>query len=221
MIEPDPQQSFFDHTRVVKNIQSLIKRLEKIIEHKEESNFSDIDLEISGLMHQMSYFSILIQLFYPLETTYDRIRTNLTNPNDDKTVKAQVISIDLNCRKSFLVLNCFSLETLLRIIIEKHDIRSDSRNGIVNDYLNVLDYFEIGRNEYENLLKIFHYTRNSLHSGTKIKKEWGPFSYKGKDFSAKIGKQVEHASWDYFTYFTHEMVEIFEKIYKSSKFNNQ
>jgi len=84
-----------------------------------------------------------------------------------------------------------------------------------------MDYFEIDHEEYEDLLKIFHYTRNTLQSGTHITKDAEPWMYKGKTFTFKIGqKKVEHTSWHYFTYFTSEIIEIFEKIYKSPKFNN-
>lgn len=221
MSDPDPLTEYFDDKAVVKNILSLNKKLRGIIEHKEESEFSDIDLEISGLMHQMTYFSTQFQLFYPLERTFEMMKQNPTNPNSDDVIKAQVIAIDFNIRKSFLVLAAFSFETLLNVIADKHSISLDQRDSITNNYLTVMDYFEIGHGEYEDLLKIFHYTRNSLHSGTKIKKAWGPLTYKGKTFSVEIGqKRVEHTTWDYFTYFTSEIVEIFEKIYKSQKFKN-
>lgn len=221
MTNSDPQEEFFDHMEVVRNILSLNQRLRKMIEHKEESGFSDIDLEISGLMHQMTYFSTLIQLLYPLERTFEMMKSNPTNPNDEETIKSQVIAIDFNTRKSFLVLAAFSLETLLYVIAEKHSIILNEQDAITQNYLKVMDFFEIEHDEYENLLKIFRYTRNSLHSGTKIKKSWGPFTYQGKIFSATVGQgYVEHTTWNYFTYFTHEIVGIFEKIYKSSKFVN-
>lgn len=221
MVEDNPENEYFDHMEVVKNIISLNQRLRKMIEHKEKIGFSDIDLEISGMMHQLTYFSTLIQLFYPLETTFKRMKMNPTNPNDDETIKSQVIAIDFNSRKSFLVLMAFSFETLLYAIAEKHGIELNHKDSIVTNYLKVIDYFEIDRDQYENLLKIFHYTRNSLHSGTKIKKAWGPFVYQGKEYSVTVGQgYVEHTTWNYFTYFAHEITGIFEKIYKSPKFNN-
>lgn len=220
MSNNDPQEEYFDHMEVTKNILSLNKKLRRIIEHKEESGFSDIDLEISGLMHQMTYFSILVQMFYPLETTFERMRLNPTNPNNDDTIKSQVLMIDFANRKSFLVLTAFSLETLLKVIAKKYSIYLDPRDSITKNYLKVMDYFEIEHEEYEDLLKIFHYTRNTLHSGTHITKNSGPLRYKGKTFTFEIGqKNVEHTSWNYFTYFTSEIIEIFEKIYKSPKFN--
>ena len=221
MSDSDPQEEYFDHMEVARNIISLNQKLRRIIEHKEETGFSDIDLEISALMHQMTYFSTLVQLFYPLETTFERMKLNPTNPNDDETIKAQVIAIDFNCRKSFLVLTAFSLETLLMAIAEKHSISLNPRDSITKNYLTVMDYFEIDHGEYEDLLKIFHYTRNTLHSGTKIKKSSPPLTYKGKTFTFEIGQKfMEYTTWNYFTYFTSEIIEIFEKIYKSTKFNN-
>lgn len=221
MSNSDPQAEYFDHVEVVKNIVLLNKKLRAIIEHKEESGFSDIDLEISSLMHQMTYFSTLVQLFYPLEKTYEMMKQNPTNPNDDNTIKSQVISIDFNNRKSFLVLTAFSFETLLKVIAKKYSISLDSRNSITENYLKVMDYFEIDHEEYEDLLKVFHYTRNTLHSGTHITKDSEPLRYKGKTFTFKIGqKNVEHTTWNYFTYFTSQIIEIFAKIYKSPKFNS-
>jgi len=221
MSRPDPETEYFDHVAVHTNILLLHKKLRLMIIDKEESKFSDIDLEISAMMHQMSYFSILIQMFYPLEKTYEGMRNNSTNTNTDDVIKAQVLSIDFNNRKSFLVLTAFSLETLLHKIADKYSISLNKRESITCNYLTLMDYFEIEHDEYENLLNIFHYTRNSLHSGTIIKKEWGPLQYKEKIFGVKIGQEyVEHTTWDHFIYFTNEILDIFKKIYASPKFNN-
>lgn len=220
MNDTKPKDEYFDHKELFKNILNLNKKLRRIIEHKTEAEFSDIDLEISGLMHQMTYFSTLVQLFYPLETTYNRMRLNPTNPNSDEVIEKQVESIDFNCRKSFLVLTAFSFETLLGVIAKKYAISFDDCHSMTLKYLKVIDYFEIEREEYEDLLKIFHYTRNTLHSGTHVTKDSEPLQYKGKTFIFEIGQRnVEHTTWNYFTYFTSEIIEIFEKIYKSSKFN--
>jgi len=212
---PDPQE-------ILENIVLIKEKLRKMIEYKEKLGFSDVDLEISSLMHQFTYFGTLVHSFYPLERTFEMIDQTNSNPNSEETTMVQVQAIDFCNRKSFVVLTSFSLETLLDVIAEKHKILFNSRDSIVNKYLKVMDFFDIELGEYENLLKIFHYTRNSLHSGTKIKKEWGPYTYKGKEFSVKFGqKHVEHTTWNYFTYFTSEIIGIFEKIYKSKKFKNQ
>src|SRR5579863_3173241 len=121
MSNSDPQAEYFDH-EVAKNISSLHKKLRAIIEHRVKSGFSDTDLEISSLMHQMTYFLILIQLFYPLEKIYEMLKRNPTNPNNDDVIKSQVSAIDFNNRKSFLVLTAFSFETLLKVIAKKHSI---------------------------------------------------------------------------------------------------
>ena len=211
---PDPQE-------ILENIVLIKEKLRKMIKHKEKLGFSDVDLEISSLMHQFTYFGNLIYSFYPLEKTFEMINQINSNPNSEETTMVQVQSIDLCNRKSFVVLTSFSLETLLGIMAEKHEVLLKSGDPIIDKYLKVMNFFDIEYGEYENLLKIFHYTRNSLHSGTKIKKEWGPYMYKGKEFSVKIGQKfVEHTTWNYFTYFTNEIIGIFEKIYQSPKFKN-
>lgn len=211
---PDPQE-------ILENIALIKEKLRRMIIHKEKLGFSDVDLEISSLMHQFTYFGTLIHLFYPLEKTFEMINQIKSNPNSEETTTVQVQAIDFCNRKSFVGLTLFSLETLLGVIAEKHEILFNSNDSITKKYLKVMDFFDIEHMEYENLLKIYHYTRNSLHSGTKIKKEWGPYTYKGKEFSVKIGqKYVEHTTWNYFTYFTSEIIGIFEKIYQSSKFKN-
>ena len=211
---PDPQE-------ILENIALIKEKLKKMIEHKEKLGFSDVDLEISSLMHQFTYFGTLIYLFYPLERTFEMINQINSNLNSEETTMVQVQAIDFCNRKSFVGLTLFSLETLLDVIAEKHKILFNSKDSITKKYLNVMDFFDIEHGEYKNLLNIFHYTRNSLHSGTKIKKEWGPLRYKGKEFSVKIGqKYVEHTTWNYFTYFTSEIIGIFEKIYQSPKFQN-
>lgn len=206
-----------DPKEILDNIVLIKAKLRGMIEHKQQTGFSDIDLEISSLMHQFTYFSTLVYSFYPLEKTFEMM--DQINPNNEKTTIVQVREFDFCNRKSFVVLTSFSLETLLNVIAERHSILFKPKDSITKKYLTVMDFFEIDHGEYENLLKIFHYTRNSLHSGTKIKQDWGPFSYKGKEFSVKIGQEyVEHTTWNYFTYFTSEIIGIFEKIYKSKNF---
>ena len=211
---PDPQE-------ILENIALIKEKLRSMIEHKEKLGFSDVDKEISSMMHQFTYFGIIIHKFYPLERTFEMINQFNSNPNSEEIAMVQVQAIDFCNRKSFVALTSFSLETLLEVIAEKHEIHFNSNDNITSKYLQVMDFFDIEHEEYENLLNIFHYTRNTLHSGTKIKKEWGPFRYKGKEFSVKIGqKYVEHTTWNYFTYFTSEIIGIFEKIYQSPKFQN-
>ncbi len=211
----------FDHVSVYKNLHQMSDKLNLLIKDNEKSGFSDIDLEISGMMHCMTYFSIIVQMFYPLETTFERMKQNPTNPNTDDTIKAQVENIDFINRKSFLVITAFNFETLLNVIAEKHSIIFNSQYRIIDNYLQVFDYFGIKHEKYENLLKIFHYTRNTLHSGTKIKRAWGPLDFEGEIFSVQLGqKPIKHTSWDYFTYFTDRMINIFKEIYESPKFDN-
>lgn len=211
----------FDHVSIYKNLHQMSDKLNLLIKDNEKSGFSDIDLEISGIMHSMTYFSIIVQMFYPLETTFERMKQNLTNPNTDDTIKSQVENIDLINRKSFLVITAFNFETLLNVIADKHGIIFNSQYRIIDNYLQVFDYFGIKHEKYENLLKIFHYTRNTLHSGTKIKRAWGPLDFEGETFSVQLGqKLIKHTSWDYFTYFTDRMINIFKEIYESPKFDN-
>ena len=211
----------FDHVSVYKNLHQMSDELNLLIKDNEKSGFSDIDLEISGMMHSMTYFSIIVQMFYPLETTFERMKQNPTNPNTDDEIKAQVENIDFINRKSFLVITAFNFETLLNVIADKHSIIFNSQYRIIDNYLQVLDCFEIKREKYENLLRIFHYTRNTLHSGTKIKRAWGPLNFEGEEFSVQLGqKLIKHTSWNYFTYFTSRMINIFKEIYESPKFDN-
>ncbi len=80
----------FDHVSVYKNLHQMSDELNLLIKDNEKSGFSDIDLEISGIMHSMTYFSIIVQMFYTLETTFERMKQNPTNPNTDDAIKAQV-----------------------------------------------------------------------------------------------------------------------------------
>jgi|APSaa5957512535_1039671.scaffolds.fasta_scaffold04523_6 hypothetical protein len=220
MNKSKPRDEYFNHEEVYKNILNLNRRLRKIIEHKKESEFSDIDLEISGLMHQMTYFSTLVQVLYPLERTYHLFRLSPKNPNPDNVIEKHVEAVDFNCRKSFLVLTAFSFETLLGVISKTYSISLDGCGSMDQKYLRIMDFFDIEREEYQNLIKIFYYTRNTLHSGTHVTRDSSPLTYKGKTFFFEIGQShVEHTTWNYFTYFAHEIVSIFEKIYKSQKFN--
>ena len=221
MDESGSQYSYVDHKEIIKNIINLTNKLGEIIKHKSKSGFSDIDLEISGLMHQMFSFSYIVQILYPLEKTYNNIKLNPTNPNNDETVKAQVETMDLTCRKSFLVLTAFTFETILELIIKKHSIPLDKYTSMNQKFMSVIDWFDIDQEEYRNLIKIFYYTRNTLHSGTRITRESDSIKYKGKIFTFKINQaNMEYTSWNYFTYFTLQIITIFEKIYKSPKFNN-
>ena len=217
MDDSDLIDKSLDHIQVIQNINLLTERLNQILVHK-QTDFLDIDSQISSLVYQMNYFSMLVNFFYPLKRTCEMLKTNPEFTNE-KIAENQTMIIDRINRKSFLALTLFDFETLLHVIAEKYHIPLNDH--IIKNYMKVIRYFKVKDDEYENLLKIVHYTRNSLHSDTRIKKEWC-IKYKGKEFSMKIGqKRVKHVSWDYFIYFIGNVIEIFEKIYKSSKFNDR
>ena len=207
---------------IIGHIDNLIKKLGYMMT-KHDVNCTVL-LEISALHYQMQFFRHTIDMWYPLEDTAKKFAINPHNQN----IKSEIIDnfvkqSDFCLRKAFLALTQFNLETLLNVIIEKYKIEMKDNGGTLFDkYRKAIEYFEIVDNNYESLLRIYHMLRNTLHSGTRITKNFGPYTYRGQIFELKIGQEfVVFSSWRYFTFFTNEVLCIFEKIFESPKYKSR
>jgi len=183
---------------------------------------TSIALEFSGLMHDIRYHRELVNVFYPLEVYYQKLITEF-NLNEE-AVKIAVSRTDRNMRKSFVTLTLFSLETILKHIAKYHEI-SFQNNNTISLYVSVMKYFDIYSKNNENLVKILHYTRNTLHNGDRVDKE-AHLSYNEKtfdfipnpDLTQKDRKQLDSTKWDYLTYLFQQLLEVFQQIIISPKY---
>ena len=198
------------------HLKKLLEKVSTMIKDKHEEDFDEIEIQLSGLMHLLVYFEIQIGLLYPLKTTIERLEQTQTNP-DKAIIRNHVTYIDIACKQSFVVLTAFSLETILKLIIEKYKISTNDNDSISKKYCKVMQYFDLEIGERDALLDIFYWTRNTLHHGGKVTIE-GHRKYKGNDFDFKIGEMMKHAEWDYFTYFVNDILNIIQEILKSPKF---
>lgn len=183
---------------------------------KQEENFDEIEIQLSGLMHLLAYFLIQIGLLYPLKDTIEHLKQSQPNSNES-VIRSHVTFIDMTCKQSFVVLTAFSLETILKLIAERYGISFNDKDTISKKYCTVMKYFDVEIGEREALLDIFYWTRNTMHYGGKVSRE-GHRKYKGCDFDFIIGSTMKHAEWQYFTYFVSEIINIIQEIIKSPKF---
>lgn len=204
-------------SELMSNFDLLHDRLFKMVSKPPDStNLNVVELEISGMMYDVQYFKGLIQITYPLETMGKALLMNPANSNKLRNIELYVQRTDFNMRKSFITIMQFDLETLLGIIAKEHKITFSENTPILKRYNKVMNHFRITSNPYQSLLKTYHHVRNTLHVGTKIKNDFGPYSYKGCTFEAKMGQEyIEFADWRHFTWFTSEVLEIYEKIFAS------
>jgi|GEM_PF-5469568 hypothetical protein len=205
---------------LIKNLDSLHERLFKMIPKSiDDGNLNNVELEISGMMYDVQYFKGLIQITYPLETMGRALLVNPANVGRIRHVELFVQRTDFNMRKSFITIMQFNLETLLGIIAKEHEIIFSKNTPILKRYNTIMNFFTITTNNYQPLLKTYHYVRNTLHVGTKIKDDFGPYIYKGCKFETKKGQgYIKFADWRHFTWFTSEVLEIYEKILASNKY---
>ena len=187
-----------------------------MIKDKREEDFDQIEIQLSGLMHLLVYFNIQIGLLYPLKNTIEYLKQSQSNANES-IIRNHVTFIDMICKQEFVVLIAFSLETTMKLIAEKYGISLNRRESISKQYCTIMQYFDVKVGERDALLDIFHWTRNTLHSGGKVTME-GYRKYKGGDFYFKIGDTMKHAEWEYFTYFVSDILDIIQEILKSPKF---
>lgn len=207
-------------SELIQNFDRLHDRLFKMVSKPPDSqDLNVVELEISGMMYDVQYFKGMIQITYPLETMGRALLMNPINSDRPRTVELFVQRADFNMRKSFITIMQFNLETMLGIIAKEHEIIFNENTPILKRYNIVMNYFGITSNHYQPLLKTYHYVRNTLHVGTKIKKDFGSYSYKGCTFEAKNGQAyIKFADWRHFTWFTSEVLEIYEKIFASDKY---
>ena len=202
---------------MLKNMQKLYDKLSRMIPKPPSASLNKMELEISGLMHEIQFFIAMIDIVYPLERAYDGLVSNPNNENSPQVIEVFVELMDLNLRKAFLLITQFNLETLLSVIVEEHNIDITQEGSLTDKYVKVLTYFDIDHKEYKKLLDIYHRTRNTLHDGGKITREWR-IEYGGKIFEIKKGGKICFANWRYFTWFTSEVLTIYEKIINSKKY---
>ena len=89
---------------MLENMQKLYDKLSEMSSKPMSANLNKIELEISGLMHQIQFFITMINIIYPLEQAYDELVSNLDNKNSPKVIEVFVKSMDFNLRKAFLII---------------------------------------------------------------------------------------------------------------------
>jgi len=204
--------------RILINLANLILKISPMILNKPAK--TSVELELSGLMHDIRYHMDLVTIFHPLDEYRKKCIANF-NLNEE-AAQVFVSRADTNIRKSFITLTLFSLETILKIIAEYHKI-SIPESDIIKKYKLVMKYFDIYSKENENLVKILHYTRNTLHSGDRVDKE-SHLSYNGKIFDfmpkekQKEKRALESTNWNYLTYLFQQLLDIFNQITTSQKY---
>lgn len=209
-----------DKKEILTNMKLLYDKLSAMIPKQPPAKLDIVELEISGMMHEIEFFKAMIEIIYPLERTYEGLKSNpINNIIESDTIEKFVQAMDFNLRKSFLTVTQFNLETLLGVIAKEHEITFRERQSLLKRYIQVMNYFEINSEDFLDLLKTYHYLRNTLHSGTKITEDFGPYHYKGCTFEAKEGQDyIKFADWRHFTWFTSEVLDIFVSILKSKKY---
>ena len=124
--------------RILINLANLILKISPMILNKPAK--TSVELELSGLMHDIRYHMDLVTIFHPLDEYRKKCIANF-NLNEE-AAQVFVSSADTNIRKSFITLTLFSLETILKIIAEYHKI-SIPESDIIKKYKLVMKYFDI------------------------------------------------------------------------------
>ena len=205
----------FDSTNLWTNFQLLITRNFALLKNKTGDELNQVDLYINFFNHHLVVHQMQINIFYPLNQNYARLKA--TNPKlDEDKAKAFIQIIDLNAKSSFVTMCGFQLETILKEIAKAHDIKLNDKS-MRTKFQSVLEYFEIVSDDRLNLIDIFYWTRNTLHNGSVVSIP-SERSYMGHSYKFEIGAGLKHATWDYFTYFVGEIIGIFEEILNSKKY---
>lgn len=205
--------------RIIAELANLIINISSIVPNHSDKN--PVKLELSGLMHDILYHKELVTIFYPLD---DHIEKCINNSKMNKQAAINFVThIDRNIRKSFVTFTLFSLETILKIIAKHHGVKIP-RNNIICKYKIVMKYFDVYSEDNENLVKILHYTRNTLHNGDRVDLE-AHIPYKGKIFhfvpkeKQKKDQKLESTYWFNLTYFFLQLLDIFSQITMSKKYS--
>lgn len=204
--------------RIIEELAKLSTKASLIMKNLPSKN--PIREEFSGLMHDIRYHIELVNIFHPLDDSIKRF-TKSSDMNGEAVI-VFVTRTDRNIRKSFVTLTLFSLETILKIIAKYHEIKINENNTGEN-YKKTMEHFDVYSQEKENLVKILHYTRNTLHSGDRVSRE-SHLSYKGKMFhfipndKQKEEYQLESTNWFNLIYFLQELFDMFNQIINSEKY---
>lgn len=204
---------YCDKIMLVKNFKNLITRNFSLI--KNEKELSEVDLCINSFHLHLMVHEIHIHDFYPLKDTYNYLKSGISNL-DEKQVNALTQIIDLNAKSSFISMCGFQIETILKKIAKPHNICIDN-GSMRTKFQCVLKFFEIPSKDNLDLIDIFYWTRNTLHNGGIVDKQ-GEILYQTHTYKFEKNKEMEHATWDYYTYFVCKIIGIFEEILNSKKY---
>ena len=188
-------------------------KLVKVIVEKQQISLhgSSKELKILKLHGDLDHTHELIIT----KNNYDRLKA--VNPNlDEKKANTLIQIIDLNAKSSFVSMCGFQLEAILKQIAKAHDIKMNG-SSMRSKFQSVLKYFEISSEDKLNLIDVFYWTRNTLHNRGIVDRP-DETSYKGHTYEFEVGKEMKHATWDYFTYFVSEIIGLFEEILNSKKY---
>ncbi len=206
-------------TRIIKNLANLSITASSIMSNLTPKN--PVREEFSGLMHDIRYHIELVNIFHPLDDSIKKF-TKSSDMKDDAIV-IFVTRVDRNIRKSFVTMTLFSLETILKIIAKHHGIKIPE-NNVIDKYKKIMRYFETYSEEKGNLIKILHYTRNTLHNGDRVDQE-AHLQYKGKLFNfipkqkQKEEEKLESIDWFNLIFLLQDLFDIFLEIIKSKNYS--
>lgn len=204
-----------DSTELVINFQKLITKNFSLLKDKKGKELSDVDLYINFFNHHLVVQQMKINIFYPLNNNYVRLKT--INPTlDDSKAKTFINVIDLEAKSSFVSMCGFHIETILKKIAKTHNIIMNNQS-MRTKFQSVLEYFEIPLNDNLDLIDVFYWTRNTLHNGGRVDKN-GKCTYENYTYVFEINKPMYHARWNYLTYFVNKIIGIFEQILDSEKY---
>lgn len=206
-------------TRIIENLANLSIKASSIMSNLPPKN--PVREEFSGLMHDIRYHIELVNIFHPLDDSIKKFTKSSDMKGD--AIVTFVTRVDRNIRKSFVTMTLFSLETILKIIAKHHGIKIP-KNKVIDKYKKTMRYFKIYSEEKENLIKILHYTRNTLHNGDRVDQE-SHLQYKGKSFNfipkqkQKEEEKLESTDWFNLIFFLQDLFDIFIEIVKSKKYS--
>ena len=212
----DVENPLIENEKLINDFQKLIDKNERIQKKfKKDTKLNNVDKCIASFGLFLIAQQMKLEKCYPLSQFYELLK--IRNEQNEYIIKSIVETINLDLKASFVTLCGFQIENIIKQIADVNGIEIRERSSIDGKFKKVLTYLDIPLDDKLELIKIFYYTRNTLHSGYRATKSVD-ITYKDMTFSFIENKTIKHTNWNDFIYFVNEIIGLIEQILNSKKY---
>jgi hypothetical protein len=166
-----------------------------------------------------SYYLIALAQkdFFPNLDLWNK-QKHITDEAKQKFINDRLFHFDDEMKDGLFLKFFVNLETCARLIGDKIGIKEESINKLLSKLIQVT-----GTNsDYQKLIQIYAFARNTMHNGGFHTKPTATVAYKGKDFDFIVSNPINFLDWNCLFFLIEETTIFFNELvsrHQISKYN--